>query len=260
MQMAAGKCLDELVEVMDKLLSPQGCPWDREQTHQTLARYLIEESYEVIEAIKKADNVQLREELGDVLLQVIFHAALAERSGSFDLEQVIKQTSEKMIHRHPHVFASLSLNTSQEVLAHWEGFKREEGKKQLMEGIPNLLPALLRALKIQEKAARVGFDFPHLQGALDKLQEEIQEFAAAECREERQSELGDMLFALVNIARLKGLDPEAALQASNDKFIRRFNYVEEQVRSREQEFHDFSLEQLDNFWEDAKEIDNMKEV
>lgn len=248
---SSNQAIDDLLEVMDRLLGPQGCPWDREQTHQTLVRYLIEESYEVIEAIKEQDMNKLREELGDLLLQVVFHAALAEREGHFSFTEVVRTVEQKMIRRHPHVFADLDLQTSDDVMDHWEGFKQQEGKKHLLEGIPVMLPALLRAEKLQSKAARVGFDWPTVDGALEKFKEEADELAQAS-GDEIQEEMGDLLFALVNIARIKGVEPEQALQGSNDKFVRRFRYIEESVKSSGQELTEVDLAQMDYYWEEAK--------
>ncbi|NLX89652.1 MAG: nucleoside triphosphate pyrophosphohydrolase [Syntrophomonadaceae bacterium] len=238
--------------IMNRLLGPDGCPWDKEQTHQSLARYLIEECYEVVEAIKSGEMSQLREELGDLLLQVVFHAALAERAGHFDLAQVADTVAQKMINRHPHVFSDLSLQTSSQVLEIWEGFKKDEGKKTILEGIPAMLPALLRAFKIQEKAARVGFDWPDAQGAVEKLKEEIDELGQAQDADKLAEEMGDVFFALVNVARLKGIEPEGALQATNDKFIRRFNYIEEKARAAGRDLQDMSLAEMDSLWDEAK--------
>jgi tetrapyrrole methylase family protein/MazG family protein len=251
----AGENLNKLVQVMDKLLSPEGCPWDKEQTHKSLRRFLIEESYEVLDAIEHDDHKQLQEELGDVLFQVVFHSALAEKEGWFTLADVIKDNKEKMVRRHPHVFSSLELNTSQEVLDHWEGFKKEEGKKQLLSGIPRMLPALMRALKIQEKTAQAGFDFSGLPESIGKMREEIQEFTRAEQPEEQFAEFGDILFSLVNIARFMNIDPEAALQFCNDKFIKRFNYVEAQCADDGRNISEFTSNELDDFWRKAKERD-----
>lgn len=247
-----GGQIRNLLQVMDRLLSEEGCPWDREQTHHTLARYLLEETYEVLEAIEKEDMEELKQELGDVLLQVVFHAALAERAGLFNFEEVAEAISRKMISRHPHVFADLDLRTSEDVMSNWEDFKKQEGKKYLLQGIPARLPALMRAEKMQSKAARVGFDWPSIQGAMEKLEEEVGEFAQAKDRRQMEEEMGDILFALVNIARIKGIDPEAALQGSNDKFLRRFNYIEEKIKSQNQDFADFDLGQLDGMWDEAK--------
>jgi tetrapyrrole methylase family protein/MazG family protein len=247
-----GDKTEELAGIMDRLLSPAGCPWDREQTHQSLSRYLIEECYEAVEAIKSGDMQQLREELGDVLLQVVFHAALAQREGQFDLSQVAEAVSQKMINRHPHVFSDLSLHTSCDVLEFLEGFKKGEGKKTVLEGIPMMLPALLRAFKIQEKASRAGFDWPEVEGALDKFKEEVEELGRAESSQELTEEMGDVFFALVNVARMKDIEPEEALQASNDKFLRRFNYIEAEAGRRGQDLKDMSLEEMDLLWEEAK--------
>lgn len=247
-----GKALEELIEVMDRLLAPEGCPWDREQTHQSLQRYLIEESYEVVEAIQQTDMDKLREELGDVLLQVVFHAALAEREDYFNFADVATAVKDKMIMRHPHVFGDLKLATSDDILNRWEGFKKKEGKKQLLEGIPAMLPALMRAEKMQEKVARVGFDWPTIDGALEKFKEEAGELSSAQTPDEIAEEMGDLFFALVNVARFKGVDPEAALQAANDKFARRFNYIEQNVQAGGKELSDCDLEELDGLWDEAK--------
>ena len=247
-----GDEIKQLLQIMDKLLGEDGCPWDREQNHHTLARYLLEETYEVMEAIKNGNMEELKKELGDVLLQVVFHAALAEREGLFTFGDVAESISQKMISRHPHVFAALSLSTSDDVMSHWENFKKQEGKKNLLEGIPKQLPALMRAEKMQAKASRVGFDWPDVEGALEKLSEEVTELAQASLKEDMEAEMGDVFFALVNVARLKGIDPEAALQGSNDKFLRRFEYIEEKVKEKGKDFSDFNLEQLDEMWDEAK--------
>ncbi len=248
----SAQAIDALQEVMDRLLAPDGCPWDREQTHESLQRYLIEESYEVLEAIKMQDAGKLREELGDLLLQVVFHAALAKKEGNFDFAGVADTVTQKMISRHPHVFGQMDLKSSDDVMKHWEGFKKKEGKKYLLEGIPLELPALMRAEKMQEKAARVGFDWPGVEGALGKLQEEVEELAAATNPEEIKEEMGDVFFALVNVARLKNIDPEEALQLCNDKFAARFNYIERKIKAAGKEFADYGLEELDHIWDEAK--------
>jgi tetrapyrrole methylase family protein/MazG family protein len=244
--------LDELVEVMDRLLGPGGCPWDREQTHASLTRYLIEETYEVVEAIDENDMAQLKEELGDLLLQIVFHSALAARQGAFDLNQVTKTVTEKMINRHPHVFGTMQLDTSDDVLDKWEGFKKKEGKRRVLEGIPKHLPALMRAEKMQAKAARVGFDWPVIDGAMDKLVEEVRELARAENQEQVAEEMGDVLFAVVNIARFLGVDPEDALQKTNNKFAYRFGYVEQVLKDKGKRWEEVTLEQMDTIWDEAK--------
>jgi len=251
----AGQELQELIEVQRRLLAPGGCPWDREQNHRSLVRYLLEESYEVIDAIYANDPAKLREELGDLLLQVVFHAALAEEQGQFDLADVVHDITSKMITRHPHVFGTMELNTADQVLSKWEGFKAQEGKKTIMEGIPEHLPALLRAFKLQEKAARVGFDWDHIGGAWDKLAEETEELKAAVAEgspEHLEEELGDYLFALVNISRFLKVMPEEALHKTNAKFLRRFNYIEQQLVRSGRKFSDVDLVVMDGLWDEAK--------
>lgn len=247
----SGPAIDELMGIMDRLLGEGGCPWDREQTHQSLVRYLIEETYEVIEAINEGDMNKLREELGDLLLQVVFHAALAEREGAFSFADVAAAVSTKMIDRHPHVFGTMNLKTSNDVLNNWEQFKKKEGKKRLLEGIPVSLPALMRAEKVQEKAARVGFDWPDVNGAVDKFKEEIDELIQAEGKEIPE-EMGDVFFALVNVARIKNIEPEEALQRCNDKFVRCFNYIEDKIQKTGKSFADTDLTEMDNIWNEAK--------
>jgi len=247
-----GEALEELITIMDRLLGEGGCPWDREQTHESLVRFLIEETYEVIEAINQQNMNEMANELGDLLLQIVFHAALAERAGAFAFADVARTVSKKMVDRHPHVFGSMQLKTADDVLDNWEGFKKKEGKKYLLEGIPKGLPALLRAEKMQEKAARVGFDWPEVQGAVLKFKEEIDELVAAEKTEDQIEEMGDVFFALVNVARLQGIEPEQALQAANDKFQRRFHYIEKKIEAAGSKIQDYDLDSLDKIWEEAK--------
>jgi tetrapyrrole methylase family protein/MazG family protein len=249
--MSAG-AIEELLQVLDRLLAPDGCPWDKEQTHESLKRYLIEECYEVIEAIEESDMNKLKEELGDLLLQVVFHAALAKREGYFSFADVARTVSKKMIDRHPHVFGQMDLKTSDDVMDKWEGFKQREGKEYLLEGIPKMLPALMRAMKMQEKAARVGFDWPRVNGAVEKFKEEVDELSSATNDTEKKEETGDMFFALVNIARMNNIDPEEALQASNDKFARRFTYIETEIKKRGKSFSDLDLSEMDKIWDEAK--------
>ena len=248
----SAEALDELLAIQKRLLAPGGCPWDREQTHKSLVRFLIEEAYEVIEAINEGDMYKLREELGDLLLQIVFHAALAEGEGHFDFADLTRMVSKKMVDRHPHVFGSMQLQTSSDVLDNWEDFKRKEGKKYLLEGIPKCLPALLRAEKIQEKASRVGFDWPSVEGALDKLKEEVEELAQAQTSENIIEEMGDVLFAIVNVARFKQVEAEQALQRSNDKVARRFNYIEQKIQESGRSFSELTLEEMDAIWDEAK--------
>lgn len=247
-----GNACAELAAVMEELLAENGCPWDREQTHISLIRYLLEETYEVIEAVNLQDPQALKSELGDLLLQIVFHSALSSREGDFDLADVADSARQKMIDRHPHVFGSLELKTSKQVMERWEDFKKQAGRQQLLSGIPKELPALLRALKLQEKASRVGFDWPDKAGAAAKFEEEKAEMEVADSPENHLEEWGDMFFALSNWARLANIDPEQALQRSNDKFVRRFNYLEQQVQGSGRTWSDFTLAELNALWEAAK--------
>lgn len=251
--------LDPLIDVMEKLLSPQGCPWDRQQDHFSLKPCLLEEVYEVIEAIDSKDMHKLEEELGDLLLQVVFHTMLAQQRGDFTQNSVIEAITEKMIHRHPHVFGSIKVKTAAEVLVNWEKIKA--GEKGLtasqppavMDGLNKALPALILAEETQKRASKVGFDWNDAAGAWDKLFEEIYELKEA-FREKikTEEELGDLLFTVVNIARFAGISPEAALLKTTQKFIRRFGYIEQQIVENGGKWEEMSLESLDNLWEMAK--------
>lgn len=252
--------LDRLVEIMEKLLSPQGCPWDREQDHNSLKPYLLEEAYEVIEAIDSNDMHKLREELGDLLLQVVFHATLAQKRGDFTNNDVIDAICEKLVRRHPHVFSDVIVADAAEVLHNWEQIKAGErgeekgnARPKVMKRINRALPALLLAEEVQNKARKVGFDWEDAQGAWDKLFEEIDELKSAQKDKlERENEMGDLLFAVVNISRFLGVSPETALLKTINKFIRRFNYIEEYLEKNNIEWKQLSLAQLDEIWEKAK--------
>ena len=243
----------KLLSIMKRLRGENGCPWDKEQNYEALKRYLIEESYEVFAAIDEKDMNHVCEELGDVLLQVVFYAQMGQEDGYFDMGDVLKSINEKMIRRHPHVFGDDDAQNSKEVLAKWELIKQKEGKKKkkIME-INQNLPALLLAQKAQEKAARVGFDWPDIQGAYDKLAEELQEFKEAQNEEEKAEELGDVLFSLVNIARMLDMDSENIMRKATNKFIRRFNDMEQVLEQNGQEWQEYDLASLDLLWESAK--------
>lgn len=251
--------LDPLTEVMDKLLAPGGCPWDRKQDHHSLKTYLIEECYEVIEAIDNDDMNNLCEELGDLLLQVVFHGKLAEEKGAFNLNQVIQGVTDKMVRRHPHVFGEISVSGSTEVLKNWEMIKAQEKgytvEKGILDKVPRGLPALLQALKIQEKAAKVGFDWPDIKGPWDKIYEEIEELKDAIEKKEQDkigAEFGDVLFALVNLARFLKITPEDALLSTIRKFRFRFAFIEKQVKGAGKDINELPLKELDYWWELAK--------
>ncbi|HHX78091.1 MAG TPA: nucleoside triphosphate pyrophosphohydrolase [Firmicutes bacterium] len=252
--------LGSLLKLMETLRSPAGCPWDREQDHRSLRPYVLEEAYEVVDAINKGDRASLVEELGDLLLQVVFHAQIAREKGAFNIYHVIDGIVEKIIRRHPHVFSSLKLTSSKEVLKTWQEIK--EGENEARRDLANTgreLPALLRANKIQSRAAALGFDWPDIKGALEKLAEELAELKAVyntADTDKIEEELGDVFFALVNVSRFLQINPEVALTAANDKFCRRFAYIDKQVKERGGDFSQFNLEQLDAWWEEAKKNNN----
>lgn len=251
-----GQSLPRLVEIMQRLLAPNGCPWDREQTLATLRPYVVEEAHEVVDAIDRGSPNELREELGDLLLQIVFQSELARAQGWFGPDDVVDAICEKLIRRHPHVFGDAVVKDSNEVLANWEVIKAEEKKgRGVLEGVPKALPALLRALRVGEKAARVGFDWPDQAGARAKVNEELDELDEALAHGDRaaaERELGDVLFALVSLARKSDIDPEAALRGTLDRFGQRVRAVETEVAGRGQQLSQVSPEQLDLLWEAAK--------
>lgn len=250
--------LDPLVDVVAALRSEGGCPWDRLQTHSTLRRYLLEETYEMLEAIDNRDIANLREELGDMLLQIIFHCRLAEEEGYFTVQDVIDDITAKMVRRHPHVFGETSAKDAGEVLANWEELKaKEKGHKRnsVIGGISKGLPALMRAQKLQEKAAKVGFDWDDVKPMWGKFYEEIDEFKEAIFKKDMENaelEGGDVLFSLINLFKWYKISGENALNRTNNKFVDRFSYVEEQVLQSGRDWDDFTLQELDEFWEAAK--------
>lgn len=255
-----GRRLPELVEVMARLLGPDGCPWDREQTLGSLAPYLLEETYELLEAIETGGPAEHREELGDLLMQIVFQAALQARDGAFTIDDVIAGITEKLIRRHPHVFGDASADSTDTVLAQWEQIKAVEkaGKpdaNRLLAGVPAALPALQRAQKLTARAARVGFDWPDVGGCLAKLQEEIgelEEAMAAGDDAATRAELGDILFSAVNLARKLGHDAETALRGTTRRFSERFAYIEDRLRERGLSPDEASLEDMDRLWEESK--------
>ena len=250
---------EQLKEVMSRLRGPDGCPWDREQNHHSLRPFLIEEAYEVLEAIDGGDDGKLAEELGDLLLQIIFHSQIAQEDGRFDVEEVISGIIEKLKRRHPHVFGDKKVKNSRDVLIGWERVKQKEahGKKDasILDGVPKELPALLKAHRVQEKVSRVGFDWEHIDQVFAKVEEEMAEFRAAYRNNQRQQveeELGDIFFALVNLARFLETSPEDALRGTIDKFIRRFQYVEKALQNKGLDLSKVGLEAMDKLWDEAK--------
>ncbi|MBI3972015.1 MAG: nucleoside triphosphate pyrophosphohydrolase, partial [Chloroflexi bacterium] len=249
-----------LVEIMARLRAPDGCPWDREQTHESLRRYLLEETYEALEAVDAGDVAALEEELGDLLLQIVFHAQIAGESGSFDFGDVVAGIAAKLIRRHPHVFGDESAHDADAVLRNWEALKRaeREGKAQpersMLDGVPQAMPALAYAQAVQARAARVGFDWPDVAGVLDKVAEEARELATAASAAERFEEFGDLLFVLARLASWLGVDAEDALRAANQKFRTRFAAMETTARAEGKALEQYDAAGLDRLWNAAKAV------
>ena len=249
-----------ITDVMNTLLGENGCPWDKEQTHESLRKNLLEEAHEVVEAIDSNDMVHLKEELGDVLLQVVFHAKLAEQEGHFNLNDVVNAITEKMIRRHPHIFADVKADDAETVLTNWEEIKKKEkaGKgetesKSIMSKLPPTLPALMKAEKVQQKAHRVGFYWEDIEGPKEKIVEELDEIDAAMRGDgDVEEEVGDLLFSAVNLARFAKVDPEQALNRSVQKFVTRFQAMEAKIMLDKKEFAQYTLEELDEIWDACK--------
>jgi MazG family protein len=254
----APDAIAELRAVVHRLRAPGGCPWDREQTHETLIPHLLEEAYEVAEAIRNGDMPHLREELGDLLLQPVLHAEIAAETGAFDLDAIARELTEKLIRRHPHVFGDATVEGSEGVLTQWDAIKREEKgtqRESILHGISHGLPALIRAQKLQKKAAKVGFDWPDAAPVLDKIREEADEIVAEIAKGDSKAvaeEVGDLLFSVVNLARKLGVDAESALVAANTKFETRFGKVEDTLAAQGKQPGECSLAQLDAIWDQVK--------
>jgi tetrapyrrole methylase family protein/MazG family protein len=247
----------KLIDIMTKLRSENGCAWDKVQTHETLKPYLIEEAYEVIEAIDEKDPAKMKEELGDLLIQVVFHAQVAKDTGDFDINDVIEGICSKMISRHPHVFGDAKFDTPEEVVKQWHERKKEEGKLRdsALEGVPKELPSLLRAHRLQSRAAKVGFDWEKVEDIFDKLDEELKELREALEKnniKEIEDELGDLFFVLVNISRAVGVNSEEALRKTISKFISRFRHIEMKAAESDRRLEDMSLAEMDALWDEAK--------
>jgi MazG family protein len=257
---SASELFTELVEIMSRLRGENGCPWDREQTSESIKPYLVEETYEVLEAIDEQDPAKLREELGDLMLQIVFHAQMAEETGTFKIADVLAGINDKLRRRHPHVFGDVKAETSQEVLFNWEQIKKAErqkvnGQASLLDGVPRELPALLRAHRLQEKASRVGFDWKEAHEVLLKVEEEFAELRTAmegQVAEQVEAELGDLLFSLVNLSRFLAVNPEEALRKTIARFISRFRYIEEELSRRGRSLRQATLQELDALWAEAK--------
>ena len=255
--MAESSPFEKLCEIVTKLRAPGGCPWDREQTHESLLPATIEEAYEVAEAARARNDAHFREELGDLLLLVVMHAEIARETGRFNIENVIAEITEKLIRRHPHVFGESNARDAGAVLKQWEAIKREEKKTDThyLGSLPKALPALMRAQKAQSKVARVNFDWTELRDVIAKVEEELGELKVAIESGDRKSiedEIGDLLFAVVNLSRKCKLDAETALQAATDKFVGRFNKLEDELRRRGKKLGEVDLAELDEIWNEIK--------
>jgi MazG family protein len=289
MPVSTGEKFERAVAIMARLRAPGGCPWDREQTFDTIKRYTLEETYEVLEAIENRDWQELPQELGDLLLQVLFYSEMAQEEGLFNIDQVLDALSNKLIGRHPHVFGDVKAEDAQQVLKNWEAIKKEEkrtrnaqsvqesgepAREALLDGVSRKMPALMEAHKISSKAAHVGFDWPEIAGLFEKLREETRELrehlaeappealdphgkvkVPEELREKFEDELGDMFFVLVNLARRLSVDSESALRRTNRKFRRRFGWLEEQLHRQGKTLHDATLNEMEDLWQKAKQFE-----
>lgn len=250
----------ELVQIIAKLRSPEGCPWDRGQTHLSLKRFLLEETYELFEAIDQENPEAMKDELGDVLLQVLLHAQIAHEKELFSMEDVIENLGAKMVRRHPHVFGDVSADTPDQALVNWDAIKKQEKtssiRKSALDGVPSVFPALMRAEKIQKKAAKVGFDWNETLEVIEKVQEELEELKEAirqAQKDQLQEELGDLLFSVVNLARFIQVDPEFALQGATQKFTERFYLVESYAKEQGLLLQELDLDALNKLWDQAKD-------
>lgn len=248
-----------LLTIMDELR--EQCPWDREQTFESLRKLTIEETYELGDAILQADLQEIKKELGDLLLHIVFYAKIGSEKNAFDIADVINSLNEKLIYRHPHIYGDVEVDGSRAVEQNWEALKlKEKGrkKKTVLEGVPSSLPALVKANRIQEKASGVGFDWEHPEQVWDKVKEEVSELQHElneDHKDKIEAEFGDLFFAMVNAARLYGVDPESALERTNLKFMRRFNYLESQTLKKGTDLKDLSLEEMDRYWDEAKKME-----
>lgn len=251
--MKASSKFDDLVEIVNILRKE--CPWDRKQTHQSIKDNLIEEAYEAVEAIDRENFEELKKELGDLLLHVVFHSKMATETQQFDIQDVVLSIQEKLIRRHPHVFGDTEVENEEQVARNWEEIKKEEGKQSVLDGIPEHLPALIKAQRMQEKAANVGFDWPEWKQVWQKLEEELDEFKETlneRNSDEMEDEFGDLLFSLVNAGRFFDLNAEDCLRKTNRKFISRFQFIESEVERSDRSLSEVTLQEMDSYWEKAK--------
>lgn len=248
---------DSLIKIMETLRGPHGCPWDKEQTRETLKPFLVEELYELLDALDEDDPEKIKEELGDLLFQIVFHCHLSGEKGEFDIHDVVNNISDKMVRRHPHVFGKADLMTSEDVLVHWEENKKKEGKEResVLDGVPRALPALYRAQRLQDKVSRVGFDWERIEDVFKKLDEELNELKTALGKKDQRAiedEMGDIFFVLVRISNFVGVTPEDALRKTISKFINRFKHIEMRSSEQGRKLSDMTLEDMNILWEESK--------
>ncbi len=249
-----GEKFKSLMDIMYKLRKE--CPWDREQTNDSIKANTIEEAFEVVEAIDEKNYDELKKELGDLLLHIVFHSVIAEEEKHFNINDVIDAISDKLVRRHPHVFGDTKVDGTKEVMTNWETLKLKEGRDSVLEGVPKNLPGLHRAFRLQEKASKVGFDWEKKEDVWEKVEEEINELKESEKKndiQEIENEIGDILFSITNYARFIGINPENALRLTIEKFIKRFTYVEKKVKDQNKEIHKVTLEEMDKYWDESKE-------
>ena len=251
--------LSKLIKITETLMGDDGCPWDKVQTRESLKPYLVEETYEVLEALDGNDPEKIKDELGDLLYQILFHSKISSLKGEFDFRDVIDNLNEKMVRRHPHVFKEGKLNTPDQVIGQWEEIKKKENnkanQKSILDSIPINLPSLIKAQKLQRKAAKEGFDWEQINDVFDKLDEEIKEFKEAVLKKKNtdiQSEIGDIIFVITNIAKFYKVDAEEALRSTNNKFIKRFQYIEQKVAGKGKTLKDCPLEEMERYWQEAE--------
>jgi XTP/dITP diphosphohydrolase len=247
------KALERLLDIMDDLRT--GCPWDKKQTLDSLRHLTIEEVYELADAIIEKDMAEIKKELGDLLLHIVFYAKIGSETGDFDIADVANAISDKLVYRHPHIYGDVKVKDEKEVKENWEKLKLKEGKKSVLEGVPKSLPALVKAMRLQDKVKGVGFDWDNAGQVWDKVQEELQEFkteADQNNLEKMSEEFGDVLFSLINYARFVGINPETALEKTNKKFIKRFQFLEEKAKQEGKDLKNMSLEEMESYWQAAK--------
>jgi MazG family protein len=251
----AGSKFNDLLDVMWKLR--RECPWDKEQTHDSIKAATLEEAYEVVEAIDNSDMNELKSELGDLLLHIVFHSVIAEENKNFTINDVITSIEEKLIRRHPHVFGDVKVDGNKDITRNWEAIKLQEGRSSVLEGVPKNLPELHKAFRMQEKVSKVGFDWEKREDVWDKVREEISELQQAEAdgnAKELEEEMGDLIFSIVNYSRFIGVNPENALRRTNEKFVKRFRFIEKKIGELNKSITESNLEEMDKFWEESKKL------